>query len=101
MINKYFLLRYISPGVYSPPVKSLRSTEYGSGVSDGVFGTWFGTISVVTPQASGGAPSGRPCTDVIATSNITAKQYIKFKAYILYRYRKININIYKHIVSYV
>ena len=79
--HRYFLLRYVSPGIYSPPVKSLRSTEYGSGVSDGVFGTWFGTISVVIPQASGGAPSGRPCTEVAATSNKAVMQYIKLRAY--------------------
>ena len=66
--------------MYSPFAKSLRSTVYGSAVSDGEFVPWLGTMSVVVPQASGEAPSGRPCTDVV-TSNMETMQYIKPKAY--------------------
>ena len=62
-------------------MKSLRSTEYGSEVSDGDSPPWSGTISVVAPQAAGEAPSGRACTEVVATSNIAAMQHTKLKAY--------------------
>jgi len=80
LIMAIFLLVYVSPGTYWPPVKSLRSTVYGIGSVDGGIPAWLGTISVVLPQASEDAPSGRPCT-VVTTSKVTTMQYIKFKAY--------------------
>ena len=73
----YILLRYVIPGMYSPPVKPLRSTEYGSGSVDGEFGPWFGAMS---PQAAAGAPIGRLCTDVVI-NKIAATKYIKLTAY--------------------
>jgi len=61
-------------------VKSLRSTEYGSAVSDGKFPLWLGTISVVVPHAAEVAPSGLPCTAAV-TDKMIATQQVKLKAY--------------------
>ena len=72
----YFLLKYVSPGIYSLPVKPLRSTVSGNGSLDGEFAAWFGVMS---PQAASGAPIDRPCTDVVS-SNITVMIYIKLTA---------------------
>ena len=76
MQDLYFLLRYVAPGMYSPPVKPLRSTEYGSGSVDGEFAAWFGAMS---PQASKGAPPDRPCTDVVSSKLMADMKYIKIK----------------------
>ena len=73
----YFSLRYVCPGVYSPPVKSLRSTEYGNGSLDGEDDPWSGAMST---QASAGAPDDRPCTDVVS-SKTAAMKYIMLTAY--------------------
>lgn len=40
----------------------------------------IGTISVVVLQASGGAPSGRPCT-AVASNKMALMQHAKLKAY--------------------
>ena len=81
MTSKHFLLRYVSPGMYLPPVKSLRFTEYGSEASDGDSPPWSGAISVVAPQAAIVAPPGRPCTEVI-TSNKAEMHNANLKAYL-------------------
>ena len=68
-------------------MKSLRSTEYGSAVSDGKFPLWLGAISVVVPQAAEVAPSGLPCTVVVTNRMMIATQLVRLKAY-TYRYRE-------------
>ena len=63
--------------MYSPPVKPLRSTEYGSGLLDGGNDKWSGAMS---SQASEEAPPDRPCTDVV-NSKMADTEYIKLAAY--------------------
>ena len=48
---------------------------------------------MVALQASGGAPPGRPCTEVVATSNKAAMQCIKLRAYRQSKHKAIYITV--------
>ena len=63
--------------MYLPPVKLLRSTEYGSGSVDVDKKECSGAMLAQQPKA---APSGRLCTDVVS-SKMADMKYIKPTAY--------------------
>ena len=88
--HKYFLLMYVAPGMYTPAVNSSRSIEYGSGVLDGEYPTWLGTMFI---QAWEGTLPDWTCADVASSQMIAARHIELTVAY--------GNQITKHIAMYI